>query len=142
MNVSKTPGVIKEIRGELFLGSDLPKRPTFTYSAVLTAELIAREGQQTDLMTFPFNRNLTLDEIDAIGVGHSQFCFFGYMNMPTLFSACTRKDLPSGFAFIPATMPNPLAGENTITASPKRYPVDIIRRFVKTALRRPVWTET
>ena len=95
MNVGKTPGVIKEIRGELFLGSDLPKRPTFTYSAVLTAELIAREGQQTDLMTFPFNRNLTLDEIDAIGVGHSRFCFFGYIKYADAFQRLHTK----GFAF-------------------------------------------
>jgi hypothetical protein len=95
MNVGKTPGVIKEVRGELFLGSDLPRKPTFTYSRILPAELIAREGQETDPMVFPFNRNLTLDEINAIGVGHIRFGFFGYIKYADSFRRLHTK----GFAF-------------------------------------------
>ncbi len=46
-------------------------------------------------MTFRFNRNLTLDEIDAIGSGHQQFRFFGYIKYTDNFRRLHIK----GFAF-------------------------------------------
>jgi hypothetical protein len=95
MNVGKSPGIIKEIRGELFLGTKLPRRPTFTYSKPLNAELVARADKETDLITFPFNRNLTVTEINEIGVGTTQFCFFGYVKYTDSFRSLHTK----GFAF-------------------------------------------
>jgi hypothetical protein len=95
MNVGKSPGIIKEIRAELFLGESLPRRPTFTYSEPLSAEFVARADKETDPITFPFNRHLTLTEIDEIGVGTTQFCFFGYVKYSDSFQFLHTK----GFAF-------------------------------------------
>jgi hypothetical protein len=105
MNVGITPGIIKEIRGELFLGNALPRRPTFTYSRILRAELITHNGQETAKMTFPFNRNLTLDEIATIGAGHIQFCFFGYVK----YTDCFRRLHTKGFSFRVRVRPQELA---------------------------------
>jgi hypothetical protein len=95
MNVGKSPGIIKEIRGELFLGESLPRLPTFTYSELLNLEFVARPDKETAPIVFPFNRNLTLTEIHEIGVGTTQFCFFGYVKYTDSFQFLHTK----GFAF-------------------------------------------
>ena len=122
MNVGKSPGIIREVRGELTLASRLPWRRRFTYSEVLPVELIVREGQQTDDIPFPFNRNLTVDEINYLGVGTVQFCFFGYVKYTDTFHQLHTK----AFAFRIYTRPRdraqPIGGSRYNYTKTQRTP--------------------
>jgi hypothetical protein len=121
MNVGKSPGIIREVRGELVLDR-LPWRRRFTYSKVVPAELIVREGQQTDDISFPFNRNLTVDEINYLGVGTVQFCFFGYVKYTDTFHQLHTK----AFAFRIYTRPRdraqPIGGRRCNYTKTQRTP--------------------
>ena len=122
MNVGKSPGIIREVRGELILAPRLPWRRRFTYSEVLPAELIVRGGQQTDDISFPFNRKLTLQEIDLLGVGTVQFCFFGYVKYTDAFRQLHTK----AFAFRIYTRPRdraqPIGGSRYNYTKTQRTP--------------------
>ena len=122
MNVGKTPGIIKEIRGELFLGTRFPRRPTFTYSHIVSAEWITRGGQETDPIVFPFNRNLTLDEINGVGTGAIRFRFFGYVKYADSFRRLHTK----GFEFVvrvhPRNRAEPMGGRRYNYSKSQKIP--------------------
>jgi hypothetical protein len=124
MNVGKSPGIIREVRGELVLDR-LPWRRRFTYSKVVPAELIVREGQQTDDISFPFNRNLTVDEINYLGVGTVQFCFFGYVKYTDTFHQLHTKAFAFRIYIRPRDRVQPIGGRryNYIKTerTPRRY---------------------
>ena len=124
INVGKSPGIIREVRGELILAPCLPWRRRFTYSEVLPAEWIVREGQQTDDISFPFNRNLTVDEINYLGVGTVQFCFFGYVKYTDTFHQLHTK----AFAFRIYTRPRdraqPIGGRRYNYTKTQRTPLN------------------
>src|SRR5262249_4321789 len=118
MNVGRSPGVIREVRGELVLDR-LPWWRRFRYSKALPAELVLREGTQTDDIPFPFNRNLTLDEINLVGVGTVQFCFFGYVKYTDTFHQLHTK----AFAFrIRRNQAQPIGGRRYNYTKTQRTP--------------------
>jgi len=93
-NVGRTPAVIKTARAEIAIGK-LPKRPAFKYSQEYRGDIIARPDKQTDIITFGFSRNLTIDEINHIGGGTTPIFVFGYVKYTDNFDYLHTK----GFCF-------------------------------------------
>lgn len=84
-NVGKTYGVIHVLRGEIAIG-DLPSRLGFTYSKERRdGSILVRPNTQTDPIPFDLNRNLTIDEINEIGVGTTPIFVFGYVLYMDIF---------------------------------------------------------
>jgi hypothetical protein len=121
MNVGRSPGVIREVRGELVLGR-LPWWRRFRYSEVLSAEFVVREGKQTDDINFPFNRNLTVDEINALGVGAVQFCFFGYVKYTDTFRQLHTKAFAFRIRIHPINRVQPIGGRRYNYIKTERTP--------------------
>jgi hypothetical protein len=121
MNVGRSPAVIREVRGELVLDR-LPWWRRFRYSEVLSAEFVVREGMQTDDINFPFNRNLTVDEINALGVGTVQFCFFGYVKYTDTFRQLHTKAFAFRIRIHPINRVQPIGGRRYNYIKTERTP--------------------
>lgn len=101
-NVGRTSCIIKAIRTEISIGDDLPGIPKFIYSAELIGDIVSRPDMQTETITFEFNRNLTVDEINYIGVGTTPVYIFGYVRYADIFGFLITK----GYCFQVRRGPN------------------------------------
>ena len=96
LNIGRTSAVIKEIRGELFLGAQFPTEPAYAYSKVRRGEIIARPEETNVEQLFEYNRNFTAVEIELIKERKVGVLFFGYVKYSDVFGRMNVK----GFVFI------------------------------------------
>ena len=96
LNIGRTSAIIKEIRGELFLGAQFPTEPAYAYSKVRRGEIIARPEETNVEQLFEYNRNFTAVEIELIKERKVGVLFFGYVKYSDIFGRLQTK----GFGFI------------------------------------------
>jgi hypothetical protein len=96
INVGRTTAVIKEIRGELLLGTQFPREPTYNYSQAKRAELVAMPEKKTVEQRFEYDRNFTAVEIELIKERKVGILFFGYVKYSDIFGRQHSK----GFGLI------------------------------------------
>jgi hypothetical protein len=96
LNIGRTTAIIKEIRGELFLGAQFPAEPAYAYSKVRRGEIVARPEKNTVEQLFEYNRNFTQVEIELIKERKANVLFFGYIKYSDVFSRLHTK----GFGFM------------------------------------------
>jgi hypothetical protein len=107
INVGRTPAIIEKVRAEIFLGKELPKTPTFTYSMVGATEIAVPTDKRYDPPICEFNRHLTVAEWQELKATPSAkgkeifppkdlaFFFFGYVQYRDVFGWVHTK----GFGF-------------------------------------------
>lgn len=95
MNIGRTPGIIKEVRGEIIFDGPIPPIPTFTYSAAKPGEQICRPDNETNTIPFETERPLTKSERQSVIDGKVEFAFFGYVRYADIYQTMHEK----GFCF-------------------------------------------
>lgn len=96
MNIGRSAGIIKEIRGELFLGIQLPREPMYSYSQVKRGDIVVRTEENTVEQRFEYNRNFTTVEIELIKERKIGVLFFGYVKYADVFGRLHTR----GFGYI------------------------------------------
>ncbi len=91
INIGKTTAIIKEVRGELFLGAQFPAEPAYAYSKVRRGEIVIRPEKNTVEQLFEYNRNFTKVEIELIKERKANVLFFGYVKYSDVFGRLHTK---------------------------------------------------
>jgi hypothetical protein len=91
MNIGRTTGIIKEIRGELFFGTHFPREPAYAYSQVKRGDIMARPEKKTAEQRFEYSRNFTTGEIELIKERKVGVLFFGYVKYNDVFGRLHTK---------------------------------------------------
>ena len=84
-NHGKTPAITAELRVEIILAKQLPRKPVFTHSEKQIGSTILDATFKTLPRTTNFNSNLTEAETQEVIAGTQSFFFFGYAKYTDIF---------------------------------------------------------